>query len=143
MWGGNPVNSIDPEGLDGTTLPLPRSGTFPFPKIPIPNPALVCVSLFTYSSDYSPEQKTCDEQPTQCPYYEATGKQGDFWKNLDSYRGKTKTNSEKGKKRRFYEWDHTHGDVEEYDSNGRHAGTVDPQTGQQTKPPVPGRKIDL
>ncbi|MFA5982401.1 MAG: RHS repeat-associated core domain-containing protein [Methylococcaceae bacterium] len=64
---GNPVNYIDPNGLDAT-LSLPGSGSFTFPRIPIPNPALVCVSLLTYSSDYSPEQKTCDEQPTQCPY---------------------------------------------------------------------------
>lgn len=44
---------------------------------------------------------------------------------------------------RPYEWDHTHGNVEEYDSRGKHQGSVDPQTGEQTKPAVPGRKINL
>ena len=46
------------------------------------------------------------------------------WKNPD---GKT------------LEWDSQHGDVEVYDKQGRHQGSADPETGQMTKDPVPGR----
>jgi hypothetical protein len=66
---------------------------------------------------------------------------GSFWKRLKSFRGKTKTNGLSGSARRYFEWDYTHGDVEVYDSMGRHLGSADPETGLMTKPPVPGRKI--
>jgi RHS repeat-associated protein len=66
-----------------------------------------------------------------------------FWKKLKPFRGKTKTNGESGGKRRYYEKDRTHGDLEVYDSNGRHLGSADPNTGVMIKPPVPGRYIDL
>lgn len=41
----------------------------------------------------------------------------------------------------IYEWDSQHGAVEIYDKRGRHKGEFDPNTGEQTKPPVPGRKV--
>jgi hypothetical protein len=65
------------------------------------------------------------------------------WNKLKPFRGKTKTNGEKGRDKRYYEKDHTHGDVEVYDSNGNHLGSMDPNTGEMTKPPVPGRRIDI
>lgn len=40
------------------------------------------------------------------------------------------------------EWDSQHGDVEVYDKRGNHKGSADPQTGQMTKPPVPGRTVE-
>jgi RHS repeat-associated protein len=69
--------------------------------------------------------------------------QGSFWKQLKPFRGKTKTNGLSGKGRRFFERDRTHGDIEVYDSRGRHLGSADPETGAMTKPPVPGRRIGL
>jgi len=42
-----------------------------------------------------------------------------------------------------HEWGYTHGDMEVYNSQGYHLGSADPETGQMTKPPVPGRTIDL
>ena len=54
-----------------------------------------------------------------------------------------KNNGQKGKKKEFYEWDHTHNDIEVYDSKGKHKGSMDPRTGDMYKPPVPGRTIDL
>jgi hypothetical protein len=66
------------------------------------------------------------------------GKHGTFWKNLKSFRKSIKTDGE-----RLYEWDYTHGDVEVYNSQGKHLGSADPETGQMIKPPVPGRTIDL
>ena len=65
------------------------------------------------------------------------------WRDLSPFRGKTKTNGKSGKDRRYYERDHTHGDVEVYDSRGNHLGSMDPETGEMTKPPVPGRKINV
>jgi hypothetical protein len=64
-----------------------------------------------------------------------------FWKKLSPFRGKTKTNGKKGKKREYYEWDHTHDDIEVYDRQGDHKGSLDPCTGEMYKPAVPGRDI--
>ena len=66
-----------------------------------------------------------------------------FWKGLKSFRGKTKTNGLSGKAKRFFEWDHTHGDVEVYDARGNHLGSANPDTGVMTKPAVPGRRITI
>ncbi|MBP6519869.1 MAG: hypothetical protein KA308_13485 [Shewanella sp.] len=65
------------------------------------------------------------------------------WKNLHSHRSKTKTNGLTGKNRRYYEWDHTHNDIEVYDSKGRHMGSMDPKSGKMYKNAVQGRTIDL
>ena len=71
------------------------------------------------------------------------GESKGFWNDLDKCKGsKTRTNGEKGKKRRYYEWDYTHGDVEVYNGQGKHLGSADPQTGKMIKPPVPGRKLN-
>ncbi|MEG0856827.1 MAG: colicin E3/pyocin S6 family cytotoxin [Terrisporobacter sp.] len=64
------------------------------------------------------------------------------WRKLENYRGKTKS-SGKGKKRRFYEWDNTHNDIEVYDKNGKHLGSMDPNTGEMYKPAVKGREIEI
>jgi hypothetical protein len=42
----------------------------------------------------------------------------------------------------IYEWDSQHGALEKYDGNGKHLGEYDPQTGQQTKPADPTRRVD-
>jgi hypothetical protein len=68
---------------------------------------------------------------------------GRFWKGLKPFRGQTKTNGLSGGNRRFYEPDRTHGDIEVYDARGRHLGSANPETGAVTKPPVPGRRIDV
>lgn len=72
------------------------------------------------------------------------GKKGNsFWNRLKNWRGKTKTNGESGKKRRYFEMDRTHGDLEGYDRHGNHIGSFDPKTGIRTKPPIPGRRINI
>ena len=68
---------------------------------------------------------------------------GDFWKSLKGFRGKTKTNGGSGKERQYYERDRTHGDIEVYDSRGRHLGSADANSGTMTKPAVPGRRIEI
>ncbi|WP_449104760.1 colicin E3/pyocin S6 family cytotoxin [Pseudomonas mohnii] len=55
-----------------------------------------------------------------------------------------------GKKRRrwkdsagkIYEWDSQHGTVELYSKQGKHLGEYDPETGRQTKPENPARKVE-
>ncbi|KAF0332895.1 Cytotoxic [Gigaspora margarita] len=64
-----------------------------------------------------------------------------FWKSLKPYKGSVKTNGLSGKKRRYYEWDYTHNDIEVYDSNGDHLGSAEPCEGKMIKPPVTGRNI--
>ncbi len=66
-----------------------------------------------------------------------------IFKGASPFKGKTKTNGKSGKKRRFYQWDHTHNDIEVYDHNLNHLGSIDPYFGEFTKPAVPGRKIEL
>lgn len=59
---------------------------------------------------------------------------------LDNAGNGVKT-SGSGSKQRYYEWDHTHNDIEVYDKKGRHLGSMDPITGELYKPPVNGRKL--
>jgi len=56
------------------------------------------------------------------------------WKELKPYKGKTKTNGLSGNKQEFYQWDYTHNDIEVYDRNGDHLGSMDPKTGKMYKP---------
>jgi hypothetical protein len=44
---------------------------------------------------------------------------------------------------RLYTWDGLHGEIEIFNSRGRHLGVVDAVTGMLTKPAVKGRKIDV
>ncbi|MGZ4012547.1 MAG: RHS repeat-associated core domain-containing protein, partial [Flavisolibacter sp.] len=137
---GNPVNLVDPTGEAAgaaTLCFLPGIGPVSCAVAGVATGAIICAVNPTMC------KKAIQGCFDSVKGMFAVGKNGDFWNDLDSYKGKTKSNGERGKKRRYYEWDHTHGDVEEYDSRGKHQGSVDPQTGEQTKPPVPGRKIDL
>lgn len=65
------------------------------------------------------------------------------WQQLDPYRKDVRTNSQGGKDRRFYVWDHTHRDIEVFDGGGKHLGSMRPDTGELYKPPVPGRSLRL
>jgi hypothetical protein len=62
------------------------------------------------------------------------------WNDLDRAKDGLRT-SGSGSKQRYYDWDYTHDDIEVYDRNGRHLGSMEPTTGEMYKPPVPGRKI--
>ncbi|WP_084212875.1 colicin E3/pyocin S6 family cytotoxin [Candidatus Jidaibacter acanthamoebae] len=56
------------------------------------------------------------------------------WKELKHYKGETKTNGLSGKDREYYEWDKLHKDIEVFDHNGKHKGSMDPTTGEMYKP---------
>jgi len=62
------------------------------------------------------------------------------WRQLDTYRGNIRTSGE-GSSKRYFQWDYTHGDIEVYDSRGKHLGSMDARTGEMYKPAVPGRQI--
>ena len=87
----------------------------------------------------STEGQACNDdqkgkiQPSESP----------VWQGFKPWRGKTKTNGRSGRGREYYEWDYTHGDIEVYDNNGKHKGSQDPTTGEWTKKPKTGRKIDI
>lgn len=71
------------------------------------------------------------------------------FKDAERVRGKTPVRGGGGLRARWktkdgkiIEWDSQHGKVEVYSPNGKHLGEFDPVTGQQTKPPVPGRPVE-
>jgi uncharacterized protein RhaS with RHS repeats len=83
----------------------------------------------------------CDEKCEQANRTENPGKQeSPVWNDLDNDKNGIKT-SGKGKKKRYYDWDHTHNDIEVYDKNNKHLGSMNPTTGEMYKPPVPGREL--
>ncbi len=151
---GNPLVQADPSGLQVAVptplgpVPLPVP-TFPTTNSPRPiDPTelggpTVIPGLSLPSLRLPPFPGLALAQLMNSVVNQGCSPNEDFWKGLRPYRGKTKTNGESGRRRRLYEWDFTHGDVEEYDSRGNHLGSVDPATGNQTKPAVPGRRIDL
>lgn len=65
------------------------------------------------------------------------------WRRLQPYRNGIKTNGKSGRAARFYEWDNTHNDIEEYGPapGYKHLGSLDPDRGRQYKPAVPGRDL--
>ena len=65
------------------------------------------------------------------------------WKKLKTVKGSNLRTSGSGSKQLFYEWDYTHNDIEVYNSNGVHLGSMDPVTGEMYKPAVPGRVISV
>ncbi|RGB29335.1 cytotoxic-domain-containing protein [Rhizophagus diaphanus] len=65
-----------------------------------------------------------------------------IWREFKNFRAGIKT-SGTGKDKKYYGWDRTHNDIEVYDKNGKHLGSMDPIKGNMTKPPVNGRKIDI
>jgi hypothetical protein len=46
-------------------------------------------------------------------------------------------------KQRYYTWDRLHGEIEAFNSRGRHLGALDAQTGVLIKDPRKDRRIDV
>jgi hypothetical protein len=57
-----------------------------------------------------------------------------IWRDLKPYRGDVKCNGKDGKDRQYYQWDHTHNDIEVFDSRMKHVGSMNPTTGSIYKP---------
>jgi hypothetical protein len=75
--------------------------------------------------------------------FNCTKQESPVWKKLKAYKGSIKTNGKKGKKARFYEWDYTHNDIEEYGPapKYKHLGSIDPIDGDQYKGAVKDRNL--
>jgi Cytotoxic len=72
------------------------------------------------------------------PFLDSKGKQI----QLEPHKGPIKTNGKTGKKAEYYEWDHTHNDIEVYDKNYQHKHVIDPVLGTVKEGPVKGRELD-
>lgn len=51
------------------------------------------------------------------------------------------TNGLKGKKERKYQWDYRRNDIEVYDKDNHHLGSMDPTTSEMYKPAVKARML--
>ena len=67
--------------------------------------------------------------------------QSPVWKEFKPYRGEYKTNGLKGKDEQFYKWDKRHNDIEVFNGNGKHLGSMDPVNGKMYKPADPKKNI--
>jgi hypothetical protein len=63
------------------------------------------------------------------------------WKSFPNYKNGLRYNGKNGRDRDFYDWDFIHDDIEVYDYNGNHKGSMDPISGEMYKPAKPGRHI--
>ena len=87
-----------------------------------------------------PPPRPSTKGATTGKYCESPGESA-IWKGFEGYKGSTRTNAQSGKDRRYFEWDHTHGDIEVYDRNGGHLGSMNPLTGEMHKPAVKSRYL--
>lgn len=65
----------------------------------------------------------------------------DDCESLGFVHGERRWRSKNGK--RLYTWDALHGEVEAFNTRGRHLGAFDPITEDMIKGPVQGRTIDV
>lgn len=77
-----------------------------------------------------------------CRIKNITKQESVVWKSFNNYKNGIKTTG-KGSGKKYYDWDHTHNDIEVYDNKGRHLGSMNPITRKMYKPAVKGRKIKL
>jgi RHS repeat-associated protein len=130
---GDPVNLIDPEGLqEALVRSLPLAGSAAAADGPLPVGDAIALGLLSGALLYEACTIAWDR------FFNDDA----FWDSLKPYRQGIRTNGLSGKQQRFYEKDRTHGDLEVYDAQGRHMGSADPETGEMTKPAVPGRRSD-
>jgi hypothetical protein len=85
--------------------------------------------------DLEPDEDGENQRKFNCEKSESK-----IWKELDNYRNGYKTNSQKGSNKEYYKWDHTHNDIEVFDHQYYHKGSLNPRTGKLYKDPVKGRR---
>lgn len=64
-----------------------------------------------------------------------------LWEDLQRYKKNVKTNGESGSKGELYQWDHTHNDIEVFNSQDIHKGSMN-HTGEIYKGPK-GYRIEI
>jgi len=90
-----------------------------------------------------PGGKVLGQEAKALRVFNVTKQESPLWKALNTVKGMDRRTSGTGKGKQYYEWDRTHNDIEVYDNKGNHLGSMNPNTGEMYKPPVPGRKIKL
>ncbi|GKT21011.1 RHS repeat-associated core domain-containing protein [Acidovorax sp. SUPP3334] len=123
----DPLSYVDPDGLvrrirdpldlmplEGNGGGVGGGGRMTTPKLP----------------STSRVSKFC-ESPSESP----------IWNGMNNYRNNIRTNGETGKNKQYYQWDHTHGDIEVYNRSGGHLGSMNPMNGEMHKPAVAGRLL--
>lgn len=141
--------------LEGITL-KPAAWVFP----PIEKAAQILINPVFYPPDYQDAIIWFPSQPTIAPIYLSINVLGGgdikYYKppkmltafpSAKPAKDKNFIQGGGGKRRRWkdgkgriYEWDSQHGKVEIYNSQGTtYLGEFDPETGEQTKPAIPGR----
>ena len=138
----NPLKYTDPGGhcIDPVTATLCAvGGAFAVKALIDAAIIVVGIGFIAYNTT---QMMAASKDADSAPESNQRKPENPSWEKLQPYRGKTRTNGASGKDRRYYEKDRTHGDVEVYDSRGKHLGSMDPITGRMTKPPVPGREIE-
>jgi hypothetical protein len=68
---------------------------------------------------------------------------GQFVDGLSRMKPKNQRRRWSGPKGQIYEEDTQHGDLEKYNSRGKHKGSVDPDSGEIIKGPVKGRTMEM
>ncbi|MCJ1989080.1 hypothetical protein GYN21_02500 [Lactococcus piscium] len=95
--------------------------------------ATLSVVSFANGHDWDPELSGGRiENPTKS--------ESKIWRGFRNYKNGIKT-SGSGKKQKYYKWDHTHNDIEVFDSKRNHLGSMEPTTGEMYKPAVKGRTL--
>ena len=101
--------------------------------------------LFSKADDVGKARKIVsrsdDIGKTSKRIFNTTKQQSAVFKKFKSVRGQTYRYSGYGRNRQYYDWDFTHNDIEVYDRNGKHLGSMDPLTGKMYKGAVKGRKL--
>lgn len=110
---------------------------------PSPKAALTLLRAATEQKRQSSAKSGANPKGGSAQSAAKEGSKFSFWDSLFPWRGQTKTNGKSGKKKRYFEWDYTHNDIEFYDGSGNHLGSMDPSTGTVTKPAEKGRYITL
>ena len=70
-----------------------------------------------------------------------TKNESPIWRSFENVKNSDLKTSGHGASQKFYQWDYTHNDIEVYDCNGKHLGSMDPITGEMYKLPVKGRVL--
>jgi len=100
----------------------------------LPDECQTCIQVWINESDYSSGEERKENKRIVNP----SKKKSPFWKKLrkcgrDKYGKTIKTNTKTGSEKRYYQWDDRHNDIEVYDRNGKHLGSMDPRVGKMYK----------
>lgn len=103
----------------------------------LPEQSQTYIQVWIDENDYS----SGEERRLKKRVVNSSKSRSPVWKGLKHHKGDIKTNNETGSKKRYYQWDDKHDDIEVYDRNGKHLGSMDPRIGKIYKRAVAGRSI--